>query len=69
MVNQISLKTAQDWLVQHQQSIRSWSEFIDSKSFRKPTNIKLLRQRVVKNIEHYQTNYLFVFIVLIVYCM
>merc|ERR1712183_505843 len=69
MLTQVNTKAAQDWLVKRKEMIKPWSEIINSNNFRKPVNVAQWSKRAVKNVEHYQTNYLFVFIGLIVYCI
>nr|CAB3265386.1 prenylated Rab acceptor protein 1-like [Phallusia mammillata] len=58
-----------DWVNKRRQTIQPWSEFINTTKFRKPTSAANLSKRAVKNIQHYQTNYIFVFTGLIVYCI
>lgn len=69
MLTQVNTKAAQDWLVKRKEMIKPWAEFINTNLFRKPLNVTQWSKRAVKNIENYQTNYLFVFVGLIVYCI
>ena len=69
MIANVSVKTAQTWLMQRKDLIKPWSEFVNSNNFKKPDTIKQWTTRSLKNIENYQANYMFVFIGLILYCM
>nr|XP_039248181.1 uncharacterized protein LOC120326039 isoform X1 [Styela clava] len=60
---------AKEWLNHRRQSVRPWSDFVNTKNFNTPKGVKGWSARAVKNVEHYQTNYLFVFIGLIIYCI
>uniref|UniRef100_H2ZHM6 PRA1 family protein n=1 Tax=Ciona savignyi TaxID=51511 RepID=H2ZHM6_CIOSA len=60
---------AREWISQRRNSIRPWADFINTNKFRKPASITQWTKRSTKNIEHFQTNYLFVFTGLIVYCI
>lgn len=58
-----------DWINRRREGVRSWSEFLNSSRFKKPTSVASSSTRVVKNIEHFQSNYIFVFIGLLLYCL
>uniref|UniRef100_A0A0K8RI51 PRA1 family protein n=1 Tax=Ixodes ricinus TaxID=34613 RepID=A0A0K8RI51_IXORI len=60
---------AKEWLSRKKQSIRPWRKFVDFNKFQVPKSLPDASSRVVRNIEHFQSNYLFVFIGLIVYCV
>lgn len=60
---------AKEWLSQKKQSIRPWKQFVNFNRFSVPKNIGDASARVVQNVEHFQSNYLFVFIGLILYCI
>ncbi|XP_037090908.1 prenylated Rab acceptor protein 1-like [Pollicipes pollicipes] len=49
--------------------IRPWIQFINVNSFGKPDSLPRWSKRLVKNIDHFQSNYVFVFIGLFVYCL
>ncbi|CAK8694248.1 prenylated Rab acceptor protein 1-like [Clavelina lepadiformis] len=65
----ISAPAAKEWISKRTQSVRPWSDFINTNNFRKPKGVSQWTKRTVKNIEHYQTNYIFVFTGLIIYCV
>merc|ERR1712002_341695 len=69
VVDQLNAKSAQEWLSKRKEMIKPWSEFLNTNSFRKPISTKQWSRRAVKNVEMYQTNYLFVFVGLIFYAM
>ncbi|XP_050034547.1 prenylated Rab acceptor protein 1 [Dermacentor andersoni] len=60
---------AKEWLSQKKQTIRPWKQFVNFNRFNMPKNIGVASARVVQNVEHFQSNYLFVFIGLILYCI
>merc|ERR1712002_1447635 len=69
VVDQLNAKSAQEWLSKRKEMIKPWSEFLNTNSFRKPISTKQWSRRAVKNVEMYQTNYLFVFVGLIFYAI
>ncbi|XP_067935454.1 prenylated Rab acceptor protein 1-like [Watersipora subatra] len=60
---------AKDWVLSRRKYVRPWSEFLNTARFSKPTNVAAVGSRAVKNIEHFMSNYLFVFLGLIVFCI
>lgn len=60
---------AKEWLDKRRVSIRPWASFVDQRKFSKPRNFGELCQRVVKNVEIYNSNYTFIFLGLIIYCI
>jgi len=69
VIAKLNAKSAQQWLIQRKDSVKPWAEFINTNSFKKPISVKQWSTRSMKNIEHYQTNYMFVFAGLIIYCI
>ncbi|XP_048476566.1 prenylated Rab acceptor protein 1 [Rhincodon typus] len=65
----ISQGPAKEWIERRRLTIRPWASFIDQKRFSRPKNFGELCKRLVKNVEHFQSNYVFVFLGLIVYCV
>lgn len=65
----LSGSSAREWISSRRQTIQPWSQFLSTSRFTKPTSVAVAGTRVVKNIEHFQTNYLFVFIILLIYCI
>uniref|UniRef100_A0A8C0M2Z2 PRA1 family protein n=1 Tax=Canis lupus familiaris TaxID=9615 RepID=A0A8C0M2Z2_CANLF len=58
-----------EWLERRRATIRPWSSFVDQRRFSRPRNLGELCQRLVRNVEYYQSNYVFVFLGLILYCV
>lgn len=56
-------------LQQQRDKIRPWSEFADQKAFSAPVSMQEWTKRLLKNIEHYQANYIITFMLLMVYCI
>ncbi|XP_046884948.1 prenylated Rab acceptor protein 1 isoform X2 [Hypomesus transpacificus] len=65
----ISVSMAKEWLDKRRVSIRPWSSFVDQRKFSKPRNFGEMCQRVVKNVDTYNSNYTFIFLGLILYCI
>ncbi|XP_058812301.1 prenylated Rab acceptor protein 1 [Topomyia yanbarensis] len=51
------------------QNVRPWSEFLQTANFKTVANIPRLTNRIIRNLGYFQSNYLFVFLGLIVYCL
>lgn len=64
-----SASMAKEWIDKRRLSIRPWAGFVDQRKFSKPRNFGEFCQRVVKNVEIYNSNYTFIFLGLILYCM
>ncbi|GIY60549.1 prenylated Rab acceptor protein 1 [Caerostris darwini] len=58
-----------EWILSKKEKIRPWSQFLDVKMFHIPASFPKCTARVVKNVEYFQSNYIIVFIGLIVYCI
>jgi len=65
----MSRQEAGEWLSKRRESIRPWSTFFATSRFRQPKSAQRLSRRVVQNVEHFQSNYFFVFIGLFIYCL
>lgn len=61
--------TVKQWVTDRRQKVKPWSEFVNSKRFEAPANIPSLGRRLARNIDYFQTNYMYVFAVLIAYCL
>lgn len=51
------------------QNVRPWSEFLQSSNFKSVANVPRLTNRIIRNLGYFQSNYLFVSLGLIVYCL
>ncbi|XP_052002557.1 prenylated Rab acceptor protein 1-like isoform X2 [Xyrauchen texanus] len=58
-----------DWLDRRRKAIRPWGSFVDQRKFSKPQNFGELCQRMVRNLNTYHSNYTFIFLGLILYCI
>merc|ERR1712137_157377 len=57
------------WVSERRQKVKPWSEFVNSKRFAPPASIPTLGRRLARNIDHFQSNYIYVFAILIAYCL
>ncbi|XP_013108170.1 prenylated Rab acceptor protein 1 [Stomoxys calcitrans] len=51
------------------QYIRPWSEFLKTDNFKSAASMPRLTSRFVRNLDYFKSNYIFVFIVLMIYCL
>jgi len=58
-----------EWITKRREEIRPWSDFFKTSHFDMPKTPARLSNRVIKNLEHFQSNYVFVFVVLFIYCL
>ncbi|XP_055609366.1 prenylated Rab acceptor protein 1 [Uranotaenia lowii] len=58
-----------DLLRSTRQNVRPWTEFLQTSNFKTVANVPRLTNRIVRNLAYFQSNYLFVFLGLIVYCL
>ncbi|KAK9754196.1 PRA1 family protein [Popillia japonica] len=58
-----------DWFQQQRQNVRPWLVFMQTSNFKPPPSIPRLSRRIMRNIEYFQSNYLFVFLGLVAYCL
>ncbi|XP_036265816.1 prenylated Rab acceptor protein 1-like [Pipistrellus kuhlii] len=65
----IPSSVGREWLEWHRAAIRPRGVFVDQRCFSRPRNLGELCQRLVRNVEYYQSNYVLVFLGLIVYCV
>uniref|UniRef100_T1JID3 PRA1 family protein n=1 Tax=Strigamia maritima TaxID=126957 RepID=T1JID3_STRMM len=64
-----SAPIAAQWISTRRQNIRPWSTFLNTNHFQVPLSPALATQRLVRNIDHFQSNYFFVFIGLAIFCL
>ncbi|KAJ3583178.1 hypothetical protein NHX12_034388 [Muraenolepis orangiensis] len=65
----LSVSLMKEWLEKRRKSIRPWAGFVDQRKFSKPHNLGEVCQRLVKNVHTYNSNYTFIFLGLILYCI
>ncbi|RWS14650.1 prenylated Rab acceptor-like protein [Dinothrombium tinctorium] len=51
------------------QNMRSWGSFLDTNRMKTPTTTKQWSRRLLRNLEFFQSNYLCVFLILVIYCI
>ena len=69
MALSLSSVSAREWFYKTKEGIRPWGEFVNTSKFKTPKSVTPLPKRIVHNITHFQSNYLFVFLGLVVFCM
>ncbi|KAI3384927.1 hypothetical protein SNEBB_000116 [Seison nebaliae] len=58
------------WLDRQRANVRPWiTEFFVPTKFSKPSSMKDVSKRVLSNLDHFQSNYIFVSILLFLYCI
>jgi len=65
----LSSPVAQNWLNSQRQNLKPWLFFFQTSKFNVPTSVPLVTTRVVKNLNNFQSNYLCISIILIIYCL
>ena len=58
-----------EWISKKRETLKPWGEFMNMSKFKKPVSPGQFGLRLVKNVNHFQSNYLFVFVFLAVYCV
>ncbi|XP_055840426.1 prenylated Rab acceptor protein 1 [Episyrphus balteatus] len=51
------------------QSIRPWSEFLHTQNFKTVASMPRLSTRFLRNLSYFQSNYILIFIILMIYCL
>ncbi|XP_036345352.1 prenylated Rab acceptor protein 1-like [Rhagoletis pomonella] len=49
--------------------IRPWSEFMNTANFKAAASMPRLTSRFIRNITYFQSNYIFIFVILMIYCL
>jgi hypothetical protein len=65
----VSNVAVQDWLRRQKESIQPWSDFFNTKKFALPKSVAPVGIRLVKNVERFQSNYVFIFLGLVAVCI
>lgn len=63
------LSTGKDWIASRHAKVHPWSEFFNIRNVSRPKGAGEVTSRILGNLQRYQSNYLFVFLGLLVYCM
>jgi len=58
-----------EWFLKRREEIRPWGSFVKTTNFEPPQSLPKWSKRLYKNIEHFQSNYVFVFLILFLYCL
>lgn len=58
-----------DWIASKHSNVKPWSEFFNPRAATLPRGVGEMTSRILGNLQRYQSNYLFVFLGLLVYCM
>ncbi|XP_068201862.1 prenylated Rab acceptor protein 1-like isoform X2 [Palaemon carinicauda] len=66
---QLASPAFHEWISRRKESVRPWLVFVNTHNFKIPQSFQRWTKRVVKNVDHYQSNYMFIFIGLIIYCL
>lgn len=57
------------WLKRCKETIKPWSEFMNMDKFKQPIDKNQCLARVRRNLDHFRSNYLILFVFLALYCM
>jgi len=63
------LQAGKEWINKKRASVKPWSEFVNLQKFSKPKGGGEATKRIIHNIYHFQSNYIFVSLALVAYCM
>lgn len=63
------IQVGRDWIQSRHAVVRPWSEFLNIKKVSKPKSGADVLHRIVSNVQRFQSNYLFVFLGLVIYCI
>ncbi|KAK7073133.1 Prenylated Rab acceptor protein 1 [Halocaridina rubra] len=66
---QLASPAAREWITRRRENVRPWLTFVNTQNFKAPPSIQIWTKRLIKNVDHFQSNYMFVFIGLILYCL
>ncbi|XP_071525169.1 prenylated Rab acceptor protein 1-like isoform X2 [Panulirus ornatus] len=66
---QLASPAAREWINRRRENVRPWLIFVNTQKFKAPPNVQRWSKRLAKNVEYFQSNYMFVFIGLILYCL
>merc|ERR1712025_1306118 len=65
----ISQPVVKEWFAKKRANIRPLGTFFNTAHFQVPPSAGRLTKRLYKNIEYFQSNYMLVFLVLVLYCL
>merc|ERR1711955_31557 len=62
-------QSVKDWMVSRRENIRPLTTFLNSANYQVPPSFGRFTKRFSKNVEYFQSNYLLVLLVLVMYCL
>jgi len=65
----LSQPAVKEWFGKRRANIRPLGQFFNTHNFQVPPSAGRLTKRLYKNVEYFQSNYVMVFIVLVLYCL
>merc|ERR1712203_1215967 len=65
----VSQPAIKEWLGKRRANIRPIGTFFNTSNFQVPPSAGRLSKRLYKNVEYFQSNYMLVFLVLVLYCL
>merc|ERR1712059_207529 len=65
----ISKPVLMEWLGKRRTNLRPFGTFFNTANFQIPPSAGRLSKRLVKNLDYFQSNYVLVFLVLVLYCL
>merc|ERR1712228_892477 len=65
----ISQPVVKEWLQKKRANLRPFGTFFNTSNFQVPPSAGRLSKRLYKNVEYFQSNYVLVFMVLVLYCL
>ena len=63
------ISAGKDWIASKHSKVQPWSEFFNPRHISRPSGAGEVTSRILGNLQRFQTNYLFVFLGLLIYCM
>lgn len=64
-----TFKAGKEWISNKHSGVQPWAEFLDVRKVSRPKSAGEVTSRILGNLQRYQSNYLFVFLGLVIYCM
>ncbi|KAK7497116.1 hypothetical protein BaRGS_00011646 [Batillaria attramentaria] len=61
--------SAREFFHRTRERVRPWSDFLNTKRFKMPGSLGPVPKRIVKNVDNFQGNYVFVFLGLFIFCV
>lgn len=63
------IQLMKQWFNEKKSHLKPWAEFLNAKKMSKPIHIGDVTKRVITNVKLYQANYIFICLLLAVYCV